>query len=83
VTAGPEGPGGFGVPPGVVGEPPADFGTVHFRSIIVTDNAGVSGGLVNPNWNTDKLIQPSALNPRTVAGPLPSPYTAFADTWVP
>lgn len=83
VTAGPEGPGAFGVPPGAVGEPPADFGTVHFHSIIVTDSAGVSGGLVNPNWNTDKLIQPSALNPRTVAGPLPSPYTAFADAWVP
>jgi hypothetical protein len=83
VTAGPEGPGSFGVPPGVVGEPPADFGTVHFHSIIVTDSAGVSGGLVNPNWNTDKLIQPGALNPRTVAGPLPSPYTGFADTWVP
>ena len=82
VTAGPEGPGTYGVPPGAVGEPPADFGTVHFHSIIVTDSAGHTGGLVNANWNTDKLVQPSALNPRTVAGPLPSPYAAFADAWV-
>ena len=66
-----------------VGEPPADFGTVHFHSIIVTDSAGVSGGLVSLSWNTDKMVQPSALNPRTAAGLLPSPYTAFADAWVP
>ena len=81
VTAGPEGPGKYGVPPGVLGWPPADFGAVHFQHIAVTDSAGVSGGLVNPHWNTDTLIQPSIPHPYTVAGPLPSPYTAFTDTW--
>jgi hypothetical protein len=82
VTAGPEGPGSFGVvPPGLLGWPPADFGAVHFHNIVVTDSAGVSGGLENPDWNTDRLIQPAVPPPYTVAGPLPSPYTAFTDTW--
>jgi hypothetical protein len=67
------------------GIPPADFTVVHFTDIVITDGAGVSGGLANPAWNTDKLTQPGS--PRTVAGPLhtlsPPPHSAFADTWTP
>jgi hypothetical protein len=63
------------------GKAPADFTVVHFTGITVTDGAGVTGGLVNPAWNTDKLIQPGS--PHSVAGALPSPYSAFADTWAP
>jgi hypothetical protein len=84
VTAGPEGPGSFGiVKPGKPGWPPAGFGAVVFHNIVVTDSAGVSGGLENPDWGTDVLIQPIVPHPYTVAGPLPSPYTAFTDTWHP
>ena len=67
-----------GSPPG---KAPADFTSVHFTGIVVTDGAGVSGGLVNPAWHTDKLIQPGS--PHTVAGALPAPYSAFTDTWAP
>jgi Peptidase A4 family len=67
-----------GSPPG---KPPADFNVVHFAGIAVTDGGGVSGGLANPAWNTVTLTQSGS--PHTVAGPLPSPYTAFADTWAP
>jgi hypothetical protein len=63
------------------GKPPADFNVVHFAGIVVTDGGGVSGGLANPAWNTIKLTQPGS--PHTVAGALPSPYSAFADTWAP
>jgi hypothetical protein len=81
VTVGPPGPGSMGGPPGGAGTPPADFGTVRFHDIIVTDSVGISGGLANPHWNTDRLIQPSIPHPYTVAGPLSAPYTAFTDTW--
>jgi len=67
-----------GSPPG---KAPADFTSVHFTGIVVTDGAGVSGGLSNPAWHTDKLIQPGS--PHTVAGALPAPYSAFTDTWAP
>jgi hypothetical protein len=66
---------------------PADFGTVHFSDIVITDTAGVSGGLANPSWGTLKLIQPG--HPHTVAGPLttasapPPPHSSFADQWKP
>ncbi len=64
---------------------PTDFGVVHFTDIVVIDTAGVSGGLANAAWNTDKLTQPGS--PHTVAGPLhvisPPPHSAFADTWAP
>jgi hypothetical protein len=84
VTVGPEGPGSFGVvKPGKLGWRPADFGAVAFHNIAVTDSAGVNGGLENPGWNTDELIQPIVPHPYTVAGPLPAPYTAFTDTWHP
>jgi len=58
---------------------------VHFTGIVVTDGAGVTGGLANPAWNTVKLTQSGS--PHTVAGALntfPSPpHSAFADTWAP
>lgn len=65
--------------------PLADFGTVHFNDIVVTDSAGTSGGLANPNWATVKLIQTG--HPHSVAGPLttspapPPPHSSFADHW--
>ena len=71
-----------GSPPGTA---PADFTVVYFTGIVVTDGAGVSDGLANPAWHTDKLTQPGS--PHTVAGPLhtfSSPtHSTFADTWVP
>jgi hypothetical protein len=67
------------------GIPPADFGTVHFTGIVVTDSAGQIGGLASPDWNTVKLVQTGS--PRTVAGPLTTssapPASAFADHWKP
>jgi hypothetical protein len=63
------------------GKAPADFTSVHFTGIVVTDGAGVSGGLANPAWLTDKLTQLGS--PHTVAGALPAPYSAFTDTWTP
>jgi hypothetical protein len=58
---------------------------VHFTNIVVIDGGGVSGGLANAAWNTDKLTQPGS--PHTVAGPLhtfsPPAHSAFADTWAP
>jgi hypothetical protein len=80
VTAGPRGPAPW--------NPPADFGTVHFHSIVVTDSAGVSGGLADPHWNTDKLAMPSIPHPYTVAlalstVPGPPPHSLFADEWHP
>jgi len=73
VTAGP-----------AAGVSPANFIAVNFAVIIVTDNAGVSGGLANPDWNTGTLSQGGS--PRTVAGPLlttsgPPAQSAFQDTW--
>jgi hypothetical protein len=63
--------------------PPANFGAVNFHVIIVTDNAGVSGGLSGPDWNTAMTNQ--AGTPHTVAGPLgssgPPPQSQFQDTW--
>ena len=71
-----------GSPSGVA---PADFGVVHFTSIVVIDGGGVTGGLANAAWNTDKLTQPGS--PHTVAGPLhtfSSPaHSTFADTRAP
>lgn len=68
-----------GSPAGIL---PAPFGAVHFTAIVVVDGAGVSGGLANAAWNTDKLIQSGPLP--TVAGPLHTfsspPHSAFADT---
>jgi hypothetical protein len=65
--------------------PPADFGTVHFKDIVVTDSAGQIGGLASPNWDTVKLVQTGS--PHTVAGPLTTslapPASAFADHWKP
>jgi hypothetical protein len=67
--------------------PPADFGSVHFSDIVVTDSAGRSGGLANPDWATVKLIQTG--HPHTVAGPLttspapPPPHSSFTDQWTP
>lgn len=63
------------------GKTPADFSIVHFAGISVTSGGGVTGGLANPAWNTIKLAQPGS--PHTVAGALPAPYSAFADTWAP
>ena len=67
------------------GTAPADFTVVHFTGIVITDGAGVTGGLANPAWNTDTLTQPGS--PHTVAGALhtlsPPPHAAFADTWAP
>jgi peptidase A4-like protein len=67
------------------GTPLANFGSVNFKGIQVTDNAGVTGGLANPAWNTGKLTDPGS--PRAVAGPLHTfpapPHSTFADTWVP
>lgn len=74
VTAGPK-----------TGIPLADFGSVDFNGIQVTDNGGVTGGLANPAWDTGKLTDPGS--PRAVAGPLSTfaapPHSVFADTWVP
>jgi hypothetical protein len=73
-----------GSPSGIA---PADFAVVHFSSIIVTDTAGLSGGLANAAWATDTLTQSGS--PHTVAGPLhtfaapPPAHSAFADTWAP
>jgi hypothetical protein len=71
-----------GSPSGVA---PADFGVAHFTNIVVIDGGGVTGGLANAAWNTDKLTQPGS--PHTVAGPLhtfSSPaHSTFADSWVP
>jgi hypothetical protein len=71
-----------GSPPGVA---PADFTVVHFNKIVVTNGTGVTGGLANPAWLTDKLAQPGS--PHTVADPLhtfSSPaHSALADTWAP
>jgi hypothetical protein len=65
--------------------PPADFGTVHFKGIVVVDSAGQIGGLSSPYWGTVKLVQTGS--PHTVAGPLTTssapPASAFADTWKP
>jgi hypothetical protein len=78
VTAGPQGPG-------VPWYPPADFGAVHFNGIVVTDSAGVSGGLANPDWSTDRLAQPTTPAPYTAAGLLssagPPLHSLFADVW--
>jgi hypothetical protein len=63
------------------GKAPADFTAVHFKGISVTNGAGVTGGLVNPAWKTLTLTQPGS--PHTVAGALPAPYSAFADTGAP
>jgi Peptidase A4 family len=64
---------------------PADFGTVHFKDIVVTDSAGKIGGLASTYWGTVKLVQTGS--PRTVAGPLTTslapPASAFADHWKP
>src|ERR1700690_136563 len=69
-----------GSPQGAV---PANFTAVNFGVIIVTDSAGVSGGLADPNWNTVMFVQTGS--PHTVAGPLlssaPPPQSAFQDTW--
>lgn len=69
-----------GSPPGAV---PANFAAVNFGAIIVTDNAGVSGGLANANWGTTTFTQTGS--PHTVAGPLKTstspPESAFQDTW--
>jgi hypothetical protein len=69
-----------GSPSGIA---PANFTAVNFHVIIVTDTAGTSGGLANPNWNTDTYIQSGT--PHTVAGKLltssPPPESAFQDTW--
>ena len=75
VTAGPK-----------TGTPLANFGSVDFTGIQVTDNGGVTGGLANPAWNTVKLTE--AGSPRTVAGTLhtfvgPPPYSEFVDHYVP
>jgi hypothetical protein len=80
VTAGPRGLASW--------NPPADFGTVDFHSIVVTDSAGVSGGLADPHWYTDKLAMPSIPHPYTVAlalstVPGPPPHSLFADKWHP
>lgn len=67
------------------GTPLADFGSVDFKGIVVTDSLGVSGGLANPAWDTGKLTDPGS--PRAVAGPLHTlpgpPHSAFVDQWVP
>jgi hypothetical protein len=78
VTAGPPPPG-----PAAGGIPPADFGTVHFSGITVTDSGNVSGGLSNPNWGTDTLITPIVPKPYTLAGPLTTVagHSAFPDAW--
>lgn len=66
---------------------PADFGTVHFSGIVVTDSGGVTGGLANAAWNTVKLVQPPAPNfgvaksLSTFAVP-PPPHSAFTDVWM-
>lgn len=79
VTAGPPDPGG-------PGKPPADFGTVNFFNILVTDSAGVSGGLADPHWGTDTMVMPKYPGGYTLAGPLttgggPPPTSAFSDVW--
>jgi hypothetical protein len=65
--------------------PPADFGVVHFKGILVTDSAGQVGGLSSPHWGTIKLVQTG--HPHTVAGPLSTSSAslaqAFTDTWEP
>ena len=67
------------------GVSPANFGVVHFTNIVVVDGGGVSGGMANAAWNTEKLTQPGS--PHTVAGPLhtfSSPaHSAFAGHWAP
>jgi hypothetical protein len=67
------------------GKVPANFTAVNFHVIIVTDSAGVSGGLADANWNTTTFVQGGS--PHTVAGPLlssgPPPQSAFQDTWAP
>ena len=74
VTAGPK-----------TGIPLANFGSVDFRGIQVTDNGGVTGGLKNPAWNTVKMTDPTS--PRAVAGPLHTfaapPRSEFVDHWMP
>lgn len=74
VTAGPK-----------TGIPLANFGSVDFQGIQVTDSGGVTGGLANPAWNTGKLTDPGS--PRAVAGPLHTfpvpPHSTFVDKWVP
>jgi hypothetical protein len=66
---------------------PADFVTVNFTGIVVTDSLGVSGGLKNPAWSIDKLAQPPAPNwgvakvLSTVSIP-PPPHSAFTDVWM-
>jgi hypothetical protein len=58
---------------------------VNFTNVVVVDDGGVSGGLANAAWNTEKLTQPGS--PHTVAGPLhtfSSPaHSAFPDHWAP
>jgi hypothetical protein len=63
---------------------PADFGTVDFSNIVVTDSSGdAPGGLANSHWTTLRLVQSGW--PHSAAGPLhtfPSPpHSAFADKW--
>ena len=62
---------------------PANFTAVNFAVIIVTDSAGESGGLADPDWGTVMFTQTGS--PHTVAGPLlssaPPPQSAFQDTW--
>jgi len=65
------------------GVPPANFTAVNYGAIIVTNSAGVSGGLSNAAWNTVMFTQTGS--PNTVAGPLLTsgtpPQSAFQDTW--
>jgi hypothetical protein len=73
VTAGPK-----------TGIPLANFSSVDFMGIQVTDNGGVTGGLKNPAWNTVKMTDPTS--PRAVAGPLHTfaapPHSEFVDHWM-
>lgn len=65
------------------GVAPANFTAVNYSTIIVTNSAGVSGGLSNAAWNTVTFTQTGS--PNTVAGPLSTssspPQSAFQDTW--
>jgi hypothetical protein len=69
-----------GSTPGAV---PANFTAVNFGAIIVTDTAGVSGGMANAAWGTITITQTGS--PNTVAGVLKTstspPESAFKDTW--
>ena len=66
----------------------ADFSSVHFDTIWVTDSAGHRGELTDPNWSTDEIIAVGASGTDTSPGALyaasvPStpPLSAYADTW--